>query len=90
MIYIVTNQCALSNGISPMSEKSFEQRQRQTMADYNRSAFRTEPPGFSSASKRLDAIAAADERARQQAKQVELMNAELIAHAKRGEMGPKG
>jgi hypothetical protein len=63
---------------------------RQTLADYNGAAFRTEPPGFSAASKRLDAIAAADERARQQARQIELMNAELIAHAKRGEMGPRG
>jgi len=66
-----------------------QDRQRQTIADYNRSALRAEPPGFSAASRRLDAIAAADERARQQAKQVQLMEAELIAHAKRGEMGPK-
>jgi len=72
-----------------MSEKSFEPRQRQTLADYSRAALRNEPPGFSAASRRLDAIAAADERARQQAKQIEIMNAELIAHAKRGEMGPK-
>jgi hypothetical protein len=67
-----------------------QDRQRQTIADFNRSALRTEPPGFSAQSRRLDAIAAADERARQQARQVELMNAALIAHAKRGEMGPKG
>jgi len=66
-----------------------QDRHRQTIADYNRSAHRTEPPGFSTASRRLDAIAAADERARQQREAIELMNAELIAHAKRGEMGPK-
>jgi hypothetical protein len=65
-----------------------QDRSRQTLADYNRSALRTEPPGFSAQSRRLDAIAAADERARQQAKQVELMNAELIAHAKGGELSP--
>jgi hypothetical protein len=67
-----------------------QDRQRQTIADFNRSSLRTEPPGFSAASRRLDAIAAADERARQQREAIELMNAELIAYAKRGEMGPKG
>jgi hypothetical protein len=66
-----------------------QDRSRQTLADYNRASLSTEPPGFSAASKRLDAIAAADERARQQARQIERMNESLIAHAKRGEMRPK-
>jgi hypothetical protein len=63
-----------------------QDRHRQTIADYNRSAHRTEPPGFSAQSRRLDAIAAADERARQQRKTIEQMDAELIAHAKSGEL----
>ena len=62
----------------------FASRQRQSMADFNRSAFRYEPPGFSREAKRLDAIAAEAERQRQQRKAIDAMEADLIAHAKSG------
>jgi hypothetical protein len=61
-------------------------RPRQTIADFNAAAHRREPPGFSRQSKRLDEIAAADERHRQEQAQIALMEAELIAYAKQGEM----
>lgn len=68
---------------------SLEDRQRKAMMDFNRSSFTPPaPPAFSPAHKRLDAIAAADERDRQQRKQVELMEADLIAYAKQGELKP--
>jgi hypothetical protein len=61
----------------------------ESLADYNRRIFRREPPGFSLEAKRLDEIAAADARRRQEAKAVELMEADLIAHAKQGELRPE-
>jgi hypothetical protein len=66
----------------------FQSRQRQSMADFRRSAFRHEPPGFSCEAKRLDAIAAEAERQRQQQEAIRQMTAEmadLIEHAKQGE-----
>lgn len=53
-------------------------------ADHNRQTFRNDPPGFSPAHKRLDAIAAASERDRQQRRVLEAMEADLIAFAKAG------
>jgi hypothetical protein len=64
---------------------SLEQRQRQTMEDFNRSSFRHEPPGFSREARRLDEIAAANERHRQEQAQAARVEADLIAHAKQGE-----
>ena len=58
-------------------------------APRGRSGFTPTPPGFSREARRLDAIAAADERDRQQRKQIGAMEADLIAHAKQGEMKPR-
>lgn len=55
---------------------SFESRQRQTMSDYNRSSFSYLPPVLSRESRRLDQIAAEDERQRQQRKAIEAMEAD--------------
>jgi hypothetical protein len=67
---------------------TFEDRQRQTMADYRRSSFAVIPPGHSRQARRLDEIAAADARDRQQRKAIEAMEADLITFAKRGQIGP--
>jgi hypothetical protein len=62
---------------------TLEYRQRQSMADFNRSAFRHELPGFSRESKRLDAIAAEAERQRQQAEAIRQMNADMASEIER-------
>jgi len=75
---------------------TFEDRQRQTMADYKRSSFgapmsytvrprpatMVAPPGVSRQSKRLDEIAAESARQRQQRDAIAAMEAEMTQKAK--------
>jgi len=68
---------------------SLEDRQRLDAYDFNRSSWSTLPPVLSRESKRLDHIAAQAERDRQQRKAIELYEADLIAHAKQGQIGPQ-
>lgn len=71
---------------------TFEQRQRATILDFNRSSFQYEPPGHNAASRRLDAIA----QAQAEALHVQRMRstcaemADLIEHAKQGEFREAG
>jgi hypothetical protein len=68
---------------------TFEERQRQTMADFTRSSWSTLPPVLSRESRRLDEIAAMIERDRQQRRAIEAMEADEARNANYRDMARK-
>jgi hypothetical protein len=63
---------------------TLEDRQRQAAYDFKRSSFTPTPTSIAQA--KLDLALVQAERDRQQAKAIAAMEADLIAHAKQGEL----